>query len=555
MKKITSLFLVMMLGILVCTQASASQLDFFYNNETRTLNIEGSLGSSEHQPCMVYVYDASDSSADISDSNPPVFADVIVTGKDGRISYTKILSDTYSSGEYRVTAASAEGTQSKEFMYSNPNSVTDLLPLINGASDARLLEGVITPNTGELGIDDSLYMPIKDKVCEYLFSSKPDGGFANASAFINTLDQCIMSVRINKGESVPVLLKDNASVVKINFENDYNKFDTSVKEAINTELKNANYNTKLFSEFYPELRTIAFMKSAPTWQALKNAFFGVDVNGNLIVSNYSVINPDVSDYNSVVNKDDVFAEMFKQRASLTTVPAIRKAFADCALSVYTLEQSGGQSAGGSTGGGVSSGPVAITPGYVNQGTTAPKSNLFDDVAYTDWYFASVEKLVVNKLINGYEDGTFRPENPITRAEFTKLIVGVADHLAIELGVVSSDASFEDVALDAWYAGYVAKAAKSGLVMGSEGKFSPDNKITRQDASVILYRLVTKVKTLTGDKTFTDDGAIADYAKEAVSGLATANIISGMTDGTFAPASDLTRAQAAKLLAGVLEYLN
>ena len=48
--------------------------------------------------------------------------------------------------------------------------------------------------------------------------------------------------------------------------------------------------------------------------------------------------------------------------------------------------------------------------------------------------------------------------------------------------------------------------------------------------------------------------IADYAKTAVSALASANIISGMGDNTFAPNENLTRAQAAKLLYGALEYL-
>lgn len=558
MKKIVLLALSVMLVFAISVlPAGAQTLEFSYDKETLNLSIGGNLGTSEHQPCMVYIYDADILPSSLSDGNVPVFADITVTGAGGAFAYSKVLTDTYPGGKYRVTVSSPEASLSTEFMYANKSAISGLLSLINGASDPSALEGILTPNADDFGLDIAIYGPMKTDVCSFLFNTKPTGGFANVDVFVNALDQCMAAALIRNGASVASVLKDYSKALSIDFEDDYNKFDSSVKSAINAELAIQNYNSVLLAYIYPEARTVAFMKAAPTWQALKNAFYGVDAGGNTIVSNYNVIFPSADLINntmfgSVVNKDNVFAEMFKQRAKLTTVANIRQVFADCALSVYNLEQSGGQSTGG---GGVSSGPVAIDPGYVNQGTTAPKANLFDDVAYTDWYFASVEKLVVNKLINGYEDNTFRPENPITRAEFTKLIVGVADHLAMNLDVVSSDGSFEDVAIDAWYCDYVAKASKAGLVMGNEGKFSPDDKITRQDASVILYRLVSKVKALTGEKTFTDDSAIADYAKEAVSALAEANIISGMGDGSFAPVSDLTRAQAAKLLSGILEYLS
>ncbi len=556
MKKIVSLVLsVVLVFALGFTMASSAALDFSYDKETLTLNIGGTLGTSEHQPCMVYIYDAADSTGDLSDLNPPVFADVVVTGAGGSFEYSKVLTDTYSSGKYRVTVSSPEATQSTEFMYTNKSSVTSLLPLINGAQSSTALEGVITPNATALGIDTAVYNPIKIDVCTFTYFAKPATGFADADAFINAFDQSLAAAQIKNGADASAVLKAYAKALSIDYENDYGKFDSNIKSAINAELRAADYTSATLSAQYPELRVVAFMKAAPTWQALKNAFYGTDTSGNTIVSNYSVITPDLTVFNTVTNKDDVFGAMFRDRATLTSVQNIRQTFMNCCLEVYNSEQSGGQSTGGGGGGGVSSGPVAIDPGYVNQGTTPPKANLFDDVAYTDWYFSSVEKLVVANLINGYEDNTFRPENPITRAEYTKLIVGVADYLAIELDTVASDGSFADVASADWYADVVTRAALAGLVTGNEGNFNPQDNITRQDASVILYRLVSKVKAITGDKTFTDDSAISDYAKEAVSSLAEANIISGMGDGTFAPTQNLTRAQAAKLLCSVLEYLS
>ena len=326
-KTISFLLSTVLVFVFACTAVAQAAPDVSFNKETYTLSIGGSFGSSEHQPCTIYIYDASQSAGKLSDSNPPVFADISITGTDGAIEYVKVLTDAYPSGKYRITIASAQDSFSKEFMYAKKQSVTDLLGLINKQTSWSALEAVITANATELGIDTEVYNPIKDDVCSYLFGVKPSAGFPGADSFINSLDQCMAAARIKNGADAGAVLKENAKALSIDFEEDYNKFDSNIKSAINTELKNADYTTNLLSEVYPELRVVAFVKSAPTWQALKNAFYGVDANGNTIVSNYSVINPDVSVYNSVVNKDNVFAAMFKQREKLTSLEKVRTIFA------------------------------------------------------------------------------------------------------------------------------------------------------------------------------------------------------------------------------------
>lgn len=560
MKKIVSTMLcVVLVFTLVFSASAAATLDFSFDKESLTLSVGGTLGASEHRAVMVYIFDASNASSDLSDSNPPVFADVALTGKDGLFDYTKVLSNAYPSGQYRVVVSSVEGSETSLFMYTNKNQVTSLLPQINGAASASALEAVITPNATALGIDMTVYNPIKTDVCLYLYGTKPATGFANADVFINSFDQAMAAARIVSGEDTSLVLKEYSKALSIDFENDYNKFDSVVKSAINTELKSADYTSKLLSQQYPELRTVAFVKAAPTWQALKNAFYGVDASGVEIVSNYAVINPDLTVFNKVSNKDNVFAQMFKQRASLTTVVNIRNIFSQCALSVYNAEingsASGGSSSGGSSfGGGAASGPVTIQPGYVNQPTEVLKPAIFTDTDVNAWYYNSIERLVTYSLINGYEDKTFKPENSITRAEFTKLVVGIAKHTGT-MKEAASDASFADVNESDWFSGVVTEAASAGLVTGADGNFNPNAVITRQDAAVILYRLISDVKTMENATDFDDKTEIADYAKEAVSLLAGANIISGMGDGKFAPTQNLTRAQAAKLLYGVLEFLS
>ncbi|MBR3932746.1 MAG: S-layer homology domain-containing protein [Clostridia bacterium] len=556
MKKIVSVFFsVMLCMVLVCTTTFAASLDFSFDKETRTLNLGGNIGSSEHQACLVYIYDADDNTSDLSDTNTPVFADMAVTSAGGAFEYSKVLGASYPSGKYRISVVSGEDNWITEFMYTNKQSVADLLPVINGAASAPALDRVISSSATELGLDIAVYSPVRGNVASFVFGNKPSAGFATPEEFINTLDQSLAAALIENGADVSAVLKEYAKAIGIDFEDDYNKFNSSVKTAINTELANADYASDLLSTLYPKLRTVAFMKSAPTWQALKNAFYGVDSKGEEIVSNYSVINPDLTVYNKVNGKDKIFGEMFKQRAKLTSVENIRSTFASCALSVYNAEQNSTQG-GGSTGGGggVSSGPVSIQPGYVNQPTEVLKPSIFTDTDTNAWYYHSLERLVTYSLINGYEDKTFKPENSITRAEFTKLVVGVAKHTDT-LVLSDAEVAFNDVAPSDWFSDVVTKAAKAGLVTGSDNAFNPNAQITRQDAAVILYRLISSVKSLEGSISFSDSASIADYAKTAVESLASASIISGMGDGTFAPTQNLTRAQAAKLLYGVLENLS
>jgi hypothetical protein len=115
------------------------------------------------------------------------------------------------------------------------------------------------------------------------------------------------------------------------------------------------------------------------------------------------------------------------------------------------------------------------------------------------------------------------------------------------------AGFDDVSEDRWSHQYILIAASAGIVNGvTEDEFKPGNEVTRQDAAVMLARLCEKkgIK-LEGQVTSTDSAQIADYAKESVEKLKAANIISGFEDGSFRPLEVLTRAQAAKLIYGLI----
>ncbi|MCL6576955.1 S-layer homology domain-containing protein [Kyrpidia sp.] len=146
---------------------------------------------------------------------------------------------------------------------------------------------------------------------------------------------------------------------------------------------------------------------------------------------------------------------------------------------------------------------------------------------------------VNKgLIKGYPDGTFKPDNNISRAEFMALVNGAFGFTA------KSDIAYIDVPNHAWFYDVVAEAKAAGYINGyDDGTMRPNSPITRAEAAAIIMQ----VKKLTADPAaadkFTDGSTIPSWSKGAIGAVADAQIMNGYPDGTFRPESLITRAEA------------
>ena len=178
---------------------------------------------------------------------------------------------------------------------------------------------------------------------------------------------------------------------------------------------------------------------------------------------------------------------------------------------------------------------------------------FQDVPSDAWYAEYVTYLTEKSIVNGKTANTFAPNDFVTRAEFVKIIAGVAGADVTS----AAGSSFSDVDAGAWYAPYVAWAAENGIVTGSGDKFNPNSRITRQDMAVIIDRYVEKLapKKLenVNDKVdFADNSSISSYAADAVASMQQAGIISGKGANNFAPKDNATRAEACKMLAMVMQ---
>ena len=179
---------------------------------------------------------------------------------------------------------------------------------------------------------------------------------------------------------------------------------------------------------------------------------------------------------------------------------------------------GGGSVGGGTSGNVSTGtPVTVTNGGIPASANSVDYTIpFKDVAKTDWAYTYIRKLSQQKVINGVTDSEFAPNDFIKRQDFVKILLGV---LQIQPSV--KETSFTDVEKGSYYEGYIAAAIENGLVSGiSSELFGTGNNITRQDAAVLMSRVLKKYNKNTDAVagSFKDEAYIADYAKEAADRL-------------------------------------
>ena len=208
--------------------------------------------------------------------------------------------------------------------------------------------------------------------------------------------------------------------------------------------------------------------------------------------------------------------------------------------------------GTGSGGGMSAGMTG-GPSNVPSSPSTPTPLTFSDVPASHWAYPYVTKLAINGTIGGYDDGTFKPNNNVTREEFVKMVIGATGLLSD-----SAQCDYTDVAKDAWFYSYVASADEKGIVSGvTDTTFGVSRNITRQDVAVIATRILTYLKAeIPGftEVTITDFDTVSDYAQESVKILNGMGIISGFDDGSFMPHNELTRAEAATIISRLIAYL-
>lgn len=169
----------------------------------------------------------------------------------------------------------------------------------------------------------------------------------------------------------------------------------------------------------------------------------------------------------------------------------------------------------------------------------PSTPVLTDIS-GHWAAAPIQKLVALNAISGYPDGTFKPNNNITRAEFVSVLTK-----AYKLEAKGS-AAFEDTASH-WAKDAIAAAVEAGIVNGySAERFGPNDLITREQMAVMIAK-AAKLSEVEAESSFTDSADIAAWAQKAVAAVSSNGIMSGYKDGSLRPKGLATRAEAAAVI--------
>lgn len=495
----------------------------------------------------------------------------------------RFVLDGIENGQYLIIKASGSGkmpvSASVLRQYYTDATINDVtLPAFENAQ-ADELEQLLKQNqlllAIELGED---YRKNKDKIHEMFVSVRNNDSkvstetgrkFNSMEDVKNVLDivDALLTFPENAdGENVELYISRYYNLIEYDF-SDENEHYTLVKNAS-----------------YPIAATILNEDAPECMTDIKTAIAQSVALAMLNTKNADTVGPVVEKYASILGLDKTDYAIY---CSKYTDYQVNKAFVDknftkpdevilalkARVAVLAQENSSdtsGGSSGGSSGSSGSSGGFGSGGGFNgNKNNNSNMNNVigvndqlitsdkekdeqngtfYKDMTNTHWAYEDVQTLSSKNIIAGYPDGNFFPDAVVTREQLVKMLM-----TAFELEG-NTELAFNDVENDRWSYDYIKSAVSLGIVNGmGDGTFLPAAGVTRQDAAVMIARICEKKGiALSGVSAVKDSAEIASYALESVERLVNAGIISGFEDGTFRPTRMLTRAQAAKLICGLLE---
>lgn len=176
---------------------------------------------------------------------------------------------------------------------------------------------------------------------------------------------------------------------------------------------------------------------------------------------------------------------------------------------------------------------------------------FTDVPKSHWAYSDIHYLRDIGVINGVTEDSYNPDATVTREQFLKILME-----AFKVSTTTAGKDFADVDGGAWYAPYVNGGVANGIINGkSATEFGVGSAVTRQDACVMIDRVLGLSGNISEEISFADKAEISDYALKSVAALSGYGIVNGVGNNAFNPGGVCTRAQAAKIISQALSISN
>jgi len=279
----------------------------------------------------------------------------------------------------------------------------------------------------------------------------------------------------------------------------------------------------------------------------------LNIYNSIIYGNYGSDAPDCYNYTSVFSfqnepsilGDDTHCTKTNDGSVLTTDPLLL-ALSDNGGPTKTQAIVGASSpAYNASGGSATSSDQRGYPavGTRDLGAYEYSSQIFLDVPPTHWAVNYVEAIYYAGLTSGYPDGTYRPENPVTRAE---MAVFLLNGMGINAPPINGSHPFSDIA-GHWAEKYIEELYDQGITGGyPDGTYRPENLVTRAEMAVFLLKGIgVTPPPMDGSAPFTDINL--HWAEIFIEELYDQGITGGYPDGTYRPENRVTRAEMAVFL--------
>ncbi len=491
-----------------------------FDYENIKINVSLDTKTSAVTDGILYVYKNGES---LSDINLPVYAKPVSTASTGRLTLDILLPQSLTYGQYKAEYVSEDISTSETFNYYSPTELEaikkqaiadsvkactssgELKQIILGCDSAG---NMINNNFKYIaeGTDLTDYSSLNNKESFYLNMLSMVGGVTDFNSLCTLIESCASSQKASE------IAAHKAQIV------------ADAKASINAA-------------------------------GLMKVILGIDDSEKVVNNNFELIsqNTDLSVYNTLKNKAAVFSHMISTVKNTTDFADLVYRFEQAAITQKSRENTPARPSSNNSSFGGSSTPIKETTSAPQTGSSQPGTSVlapkFNDMS-GHWASNYVDALYDRGIMNGYEDGSFRGENSISRAELAKTLVEAFAVLA------SEGNTFSDVSDDSWYSSYVAAASASGIVNGFEdGTFAPNRAVTRQDAVLMLYRAMSLGRNLPiGYTFFADDLDISEYASGAIRTLGDMGIVSGNIEKQFLPLNSITRAEVATIICRALDYI-
>ncbi|MBR5504964.1 MAG: S-layer homology domain-containing protein [Clostridia bacterium] len=471
---------------------------------------------------------------------------------DGKYSFdVKINNDIGNNGTYSAIVNVAGAIEKFTFRFYSYDEKLNIINAINSAADVSDLLNRYSPTNNEKVIIHAIKAYDLDSadfwndanvndVAKIIFCGKGTGYDNDADAMYDILKSSIYVAALNASSAKAFNNNVLAHPELIGLDtsgNIYNDYSLSLNSKGVDSVKSAIIGSDFISA--DEAKTV-FEEAVILNLITNNVKYG---NGHVqgviekYESRFESAGFKLSRLKSIKNISDLYDELSSAKVSTLSELAV-------IFNGYDDKSNNSSSTTGGLNHGSMSSNAGSLPTYIPSEVDTPAAISFADIQSAAWAQEAIEALAKLGIVNGKGNGVFDPDGSVTRAEFTKMIVGAT-------GLVdnAAECSFSDVNSH-WAYAYIASAFKHGIVSGTgDNIYSPDSVITREQGATIIYRaLISLGNKLSAEANgFSDSYMLSDWASEAVNALAAEGIINGKGDNMFSPKDTLTRAEAAKII--------